>query len=451
LLSQVPHPIHQAAQTARSSNSPCFECSPFLRTAAHMASRELRPVLEGQKLKSRKRDVKEKFDPAGFRDELIAGILEAGGAPGGDIEDGAKFLENNTEADYRRYNEQLFDILIAGGLLAPGGSIVADGAAKNPFSCFEAENDHEALKRHAEIIRALVRRYKYLQVSLEESFVKILKFLNGFEEENITKLAQTTAFIFSMGLMSTKPLLSMEIESVVSTGLARTFITQLFRTWTKLSSMNAIGTALRKTGVDQKLHLLFPQNARTMQAIVGYFNEQTGFDQLCKWYTGLQTAEVKKELQAEISQMLKDETPQDALIERVRAVQEEHRIAESEVTKLMWPAIMGAVEWNKKAELMIEQALRHVKSNLKFLARWTKSDRAQIVLMVTMQEFCFVNQNFLKIYNRFCLLFYKAEILGEDAILSWHSKDHSTKGKSVFLADMNEFVNWLKSAEYEDA
>ena len=108
---------------------------------------------------------------------------------------GAKFLENNTEADYRRYNEQLFDILIAGGLLgtvlqctasdectvgigaasgvcllqhmkppqyplvtrtgerlcicvtllrflfhaAPGGSIVADGAAKNPFSCFETE------------------------------------------------------------------------------------------------------------------------------------------------------------------------------------------------------------------------------------------------------------------------------------------------------------------------
>ena len=30
---------------------------------------------------------------------------------------GAKFLESNTEADYRRYNEQLFDILIAGGLL----------------------------------------------------------------------------------------------------------------------------------------------------------------------------------------------------------------------------------------------------------------------------------------------------------------------------------------------
>lgn len=69
------------------------------------------------------------------------------------------------------------------------------------------QNDHEALKRHAEIIRALVRRYKYLQVSLEESFVKILKFLNGFEEENITKLAQTTAFIFSMGANSPQALI----------------------------------------------------------------------------------------------------------------------------------------------------------------------------------------------------------------------------------------------------
>ena len=53
--------------------------------------------------------------------------------------------------------------------------------------------------------------------------------------------------------------------------------------------MSSIGTALRKSGMDQKLHLFFPQNARTMLDIINYFNEQTGFDELCKWYTGLQT------------------------------------------------------------------------------------------------------------------------------------------------------------------
>ena len=46
-------------------------------------------------------------------------------------------------------------------------------------------------------------------------------------------------------------------------------------------------------------------------------------------------AEVKKDLAAEVSHMLKEEATQDALIERVRAVQEEHRIPESEIVKLV--------------------------------------------------------------------------------------------------------------------
>lgn len=96
-------------------------------------------------------------------------------------------------------------MLIAGGLLAPGGSIVADGADQNPYSCFATENDHEALKRQAEIFRAMVRRYKYLQIDLEEAFSKTLKFLNGFETENMLKLAQLTAFVLAMGLISARP------------------------------------------------------------------------------------------------------------------------------------------------------------------------------------------------------------------------------------------------------
>jgi hypothetical protein len=45
-----------------------------------------------------------------------------------------------------------------------------------------------------------------------------------------------------------------------------------------------------------------------------------------------------------------------------------------------------AVDWNKKAELMIEQALRHIQTNLALMAQFTQSDRAQIELLVNVQE-----------------------------------------------------------------
>lgn len=53
-----------------------------------------------------------------------------------------------------------------------------------------------------------------------------------------------------------------------------------------------------------------------------------------------------------------------------------------------------------------EQALRHVRDNLNFLGSFMKSDRAQIVLLITMQEHAFVNQIFLKIFSRFCLMMF---------------------------------------------
>lgn len=61
-----------------------------------------------------KTDEKEKYDPAGFRDSVLAGLAEAGDDP----ESIYKFLDTaGSKLDYRRYGEALFDVLIAGGLL----------------------------------------------------------------------------------------------------------------------------------------------------------------------------------------------------------------------------------------------------------------------------------------------------------------------------------------------
>lgn len=58
-------------------------------------------------------DEREKNDPTGFRDAVIAGLEAAE-----DLEQISKFLDSaGNKLDYRRYGEVLFDILIAGGLL----------------------------------------------------------------------------------------------------------------------------------------------------------------------------------------------------------------------------------------------------------------------------------------------------------------------------------------------
>src|SRR5690348_6073164 len=121
------------------------------------------PTLQGTRIKTRKRDETEKFDPGAFRDSLLSGfsaILHQQDSPSGlvelvpqaeGLETGApnpistenkngsatppqqvaitkdhlealyKFLDTQGgtgKIDYRKYGESLFDILIAGGILA---------------------------------------------------------------------------------------------------------------------------------------------------------------------------------------------------------------------------------------------------------------------------------------------------------------------------------------------
>lgn len=54
--------------------------------------------------------------------------------------------------DYRRYGEVLFDILIAGGLLVPGGSISQDGEKPYTSACiFAASEDMDSMREQEQV------------------------------------------------------------------------------------------------------------------------------------------------------------------------------------------------------------------------------------------------------------------------------------------------------------
>ena len=88
---------------------------------------------------------------------------------------------------------------------------------------------------------------------------------------------------------------------------------------------------------------------------------------------------------------------------------------------------MDSVEWNKKEELVAEQALKHLmvhgahylsKPNLDLcfpqdytsvFLPFCKRGTPQLTLLIEMQKFCYDNMNFLKVFHKIVLLLYKSK------------------------------------------
>lgn len=108
---------------------------------------------------------------------------------------------------------------------------------------------------------------------------------------------------------------------------------------------------------------------------------------------------------------------------------------------------MSLGEWNKKEELVTDQAIKHLRGYCSLLGAFTTTDRAELGLIYKVQEFCYENMNFMKAFQKIILLFYKAEVLREESILRWYKDAHSSKGKMHFLEQMKNMVEWLQNAE----
>ena len=69
---------------------------------------------------------------------------------------------------------------------------------------------------------------------------------------------------------------------------------------------------------------------------------------------------------------------------------------------------MGQAEWNKKEELVADQALKHLKVYTSLFDAFTTTARSELALILKVQEFCYENMNFMKVFQKIVLLFYKS-------------------------------------------
>ncbi|XP_063697089.1 protein krasavietz [Culicoides brevitarsis] len=410
-----------------------------------MSQKAERPVLQGQRIKTRKRDEREKNDPTGFRDAVIAGLDKAE-----DLDAIFKYLDiAGNKLDYRRYGEVLFDILIAGGLLVPGGSISQDGERPFTNACiFKASSDMEAMRNHEQIFVKLMRRYKYLEKMFEEEMKKVLVFIKGFQPEERVKLARMTALWIGNGSVPPTVLTVLNNEHLIKDGIALDFLIEVFITLKKEKGISTLITALKKGQLENRLMEFFPLNKRTEEYLKSVFIEN-GLADIVKLHKAQASQEAKRELQQALIDNLNDERPGKDIVNDIKEKSANYNIPEHEVIPLLWTTIMSLAEWNKKEELIAEQALKHLRLYTNLFQAFTTTDRSEVALILKVQEFCYENMNFMKVFQKIILLFYKTEVLSEDSILKWYKDGHSSKGKMHFLQQMKKFVEWLQNAEEE--
>ncbi|XP_068207163.1 protein krasavietz isoform X2 [Palaemon carinicauda] len=415
-----------------------------------MTTKAEKPTLQGQRIKTRKRDEKAKYDPVGFRDAILQGLIEAGS----DLEAVNKYLDQaGSKLNYRTYGETLFDILIAGGILTPGGGVSEDGADNGPvrtdMCVFGAPDDsYETLKGYAQVFTRLMRRYKYLEKMFYEEMKKVLVYLKGFGDGDRMRLARCVAIWTSDSLLDPKVLATLLQDHLIKDGLAADFICEVLLTAKNLKDIGMVRTLLRKAGLDSRLMEFLQVNKRTDENFKNLFKEK-GLEEILGIHKSLEKESSLKELQVYLSQQVKDGAPVKEIIAGAADISKKNNIQEPQIVSVIWTTVMASMEWNKKEELVADQALRHLRAYAPLFSANTQSDRAELNLLIRVQEYCWENMNFMKSFHKIVILFYKSEVLSEETILKWYKEGPNSKGKSIFLDQIKKFVEWLQNAEEE--
>lgn len=60
---------------------------------------------------------------------------------------------------------------------------------------------------------------------------------------------------------------------------------------------------------------------------------------------------------------------------------------------------------------------------------------------------CYEDARFMKFFVKIIQLLYKEDVLSDNALIYWFEKGASSQGKTVFLKQMDAFIQWVKSQD----
>ncbi|KAH9935623.1 eukaryotic translation initiation factor 5C [Fomitopsis serialis] len=408
-----------------------------------------KPTLQGVRIRARKGAVKAhaKHEPTTFRDQLYKHLETV---PATDFEGITnKLVQAGSTLEYLKYAEALFEILLIGGLLQPGGNYLDDGAPPSPFSVLKAKEPVEVadIKQYVDVLNKLIRRYKYLQKPLEEtSLPTLLQYINRWTDVQRDKLALAIALIMAR-------LGQCELPAKFGQGppreewCVRCYQRRhtVFRGYLSEQSMDHLAASLKRGGIKDLL-AFFPDNKRQDKVLDDHFRK-AGLAQVADWWTKRQYASMKEDIIKTLHEMLEHETPYDEIVAAIRSRQEERPLPETELIQCIWQALVKSIEWSARQDQNEALAIREITNFTAILEPFCNGPKTEVALINTVQVYCYEDTRIIKAFPQILKVLYNKDCISDQAIIYWHQKGAKPQGKQHFLQATQALVKFLQQQE----
>ncbi|CAA7263160.1 unnamed protein product [Cyclocybe aegerita] len=407
-----------------------------------------KPSLQGVRIKARKGAVKAhaKHEPSVFRDQLYKHLETV---PEGDFDSFAtKFVQAGSTLEYLKYADALFEIILVGGLLQPGGSYVDDGAPVSPFTIFNAKEPAEVddIKKYVEVINKLTRRYKYLQKPLEESALPtLLQYIHRWTPVQKDKFSTAVGLLISQGLASASCLQSLTKDHLVKNDVATSVLTIIIRAYLVDQSMDHLSAALKRGGIKDLL-LFFPPNKREGKFLDDHFRKEN-LPQVAEWWAKKQYAVVKEGIVKDLTEMQEHGDTPEQIVGAIKSRQEESPIPEAELVQCLWSGLMGSVDWSARPDQIEGLALREVTKYAPILEPFCETGKTQIALINAVQVYCYEDTRIIKAFPQILKVLYNKDCISDQAIIYWYQKGSKPQGRQHFLKSTEPLVKFLQEQE----
>jgi hypothetical protein len=407
-----------------------------------------KPSLQGVRIKARKGAVKAhaKHEPAVFRDQLYKHLETV---PENDFDSFAtKLVQAGSTLEFLKYADPLFEILLVGGLIQPGGSYVDDGAPVSPFTIFNAKEpaDVDDIKKYIEVLNKLIRRYKYLQKPLEESALPgLLQYIHRWSSAQKDKLATATGLLISQGLANASCLQALTKDHLVKNDVSVGVITLVFRAYLIDQSMDHLAATLKRGGVKDLL-AFFPPNKRESKVLEEHF-KQAGLNQVADWWAKKQYAVVKDSIVKDLRELGEREEPTDQIITSIKNRQEEQPLPEAELVQCIWQGLMASVDWSARPDQIENLALREVGKFTPILEPFCNGPKTEVALINAVQVYCYEDTRIIKAFPQILKVLYNKDCISDQAIIYWHQKGSKPQGRQHFLKSTEPLVKFLQEQD----